>query len=91
VAEGRGAAGVRVGARPFVYSVANVRAQVGPLAAQHKTLDETRKMVDFSRQRWMFVGDDRWLALWFDRYRAQPFVEMAWKEAMGIAITQGAG
>ena len=68
--------------------IAEVRRQVAPLAAAHLSYDETLKKVDLNRERRMFVGDDPWLDLWFDRYWAEPFVKMAWQEANGIPITQ---
>ncbi len=45
--------------------------------------------VDLSAQRALFVGDDPWLARWFDAFWTGPIVANARKEARGEAIVQG--
>lgn len=72
----------------LIALLSEVRAQVGPLAAQGLNLEETRKRVDFAAQAAAFAGDDPWLRRWFDQYWVQPITAAAWKEAKGLPIEQ---
>lgn len=72
----------------LIALLTEVRAQVGPLAAQGLSLEETRKKVDFSAQATAFAGDDPWLRRWFEQYWVQPITAAAWKEAKGLPIEQ---
>lgn len=71
-------------------AIADVRAQVGPLAKAGMPLDEVRKKVDFSKSIAMFGTNPRIRAnaqgLFFD-----PMIPNAYKEARGEPIIQGEG
>lgn len=71
-------------------AIADVRAQVGPLAKAGMPLDEVRKKVDFSTSIAMFGTNPRIRAnaqgLFFD-----PMIPNAYKEARGEPIIQGEG
>lgn len=69
--------------------IADLRAQVGPIARQGLPLDEVRRRVDFSAQRAIFAGTDRWRRFLFDAYWVEPIVRSAWLEARGEPIVQG--
>lgn len=69
--------------------IADLRAQIGPLARQGLPLEEVRRRVDFSAQRAIFAGTDRWRGLLFDAYWVEPIVRSAWLEARGEPIPQG--
>lgn len=69
--------------------IRDVRAQVGALAAQGLTLDQTSLRVDFAAQKQIFAGDDRWRRYLFDLYWVEPIVRSAWLEARGEPILQG--
>lgn len=71
--------------------IAEVRAQVAPLAAQGLELDAVRERVDLGAHKTLFAGDDPWLGRWFDRYWVRPMTESAWREAKGLEIIQGGG
>ena len=71
-------------------TIADIRAQVGPLARQGLSLDEVRERVDFSAQTEIFGTTPR-LRLGFESYWLNPMVENAWKEARSEAIVQGDG
>lgn len=72
-------------------AIADIRDQVGPLAAQGLTLEEVRKRVDAGRQRQRFVGNAPWLSRWFQDYWVSPLVASAYKEARGEPIRQSLG
>jgi glyoxylase-like metal-dependent hydrolase (beta-lactamase superfamily II) len=71
-------------------TIRDVRAQVGPLAKQGLSLEETRKRADFSAQTAIFGTTPR-LARGFEGNWLQPMVENAWREAKGLPIVQGGG
>ena len=75
----------------LVDLIAHARDAVAPLVEQGATKDEAKRRVDLSADRMRFVGDDPWLARWFDRYWTQPFVDAAYREAKGEPIEQGEG
>ncbi|HEX4304266.1 MAG TPA: MBL fold metallo-hydrolase [Rhizomicrobium sp.] len=66
----------------------DVRAQVAPLVAQGLTLNQVKAKVDLSRQRRDFIGDDPWLAHWFDDFWTTPVVTSTYHEAKGEPIVQ---
>lgn len=74
----------------LAIAIADVRAQVGPLAKQGMPLEEVRKKVDFSRSIALFGDAPRIQAnaqgLFFD-----PMIPNAYKEALGQPIVQGEG
>ena len=74
----------------LVVAIADVRAQVGPLAKSGMPLNEVRKKVDFSKSIAMFGTNPRIRAnaqgLFFD-----PMIPNAYKEARGEPIIQGEG
>ena len=74
----------------LIVAIADVRAQVGPLAKQGMPLDEVRKTVDFTRSIALFGDSPRIQAnaqgLFFD-----PMIPNAYKEALGQPIVQGEG
>lgn len=74
----------------LIGSIEDIRAQVGPLAKQGLSLEETNKRVDFSRSADAFGKTDRMRTL-FQAYWIEPMVENAWKEARGVPIVQGEG
>jgi glyoxylase-like metal-dependent hydrolase (beta-lactamase superfamily II) len=74
----------------LIGTIADIRAQVGPLARQGLSLDEVRKRVDFSSQSDIFGATPR-LRIAFENLWLTPMVENAWKEARGVAIVQGEG
>jgi glyoxylase-like metal-dependent hydrolase (beta-lactamase superfamily II) len=74
----------------LVAAIADVRAQVGPLAKQGLPLEEVRKKVDFTKSIDFFGTTPRVRAnaqsLFFD-----PMIPNAYKEARGEPIIQGEG
>ena len=64
----------------LIATIADIRAQVGPLARQGLSLEEVRERVDFSAQTEIFGTTPR-LRLGFESYWLNPMVENAWKEA----------
>lgn len=74
----------------LIGSIADIRAQVGPLAKQGLSLEEVNKRVDFSRYRDLFGKSERQKTL-FKVYWTDPMTENAWKEAKGVPIKQGEG
>ena len=74
----------------LIGTIADIRAQVAPLARQGLGLDEVRKKVDFSRQSDIFGTTPRLRAA-FEPLWLTPMVENAWKEARGVPIVQGEG
>lgn len=71
-------------------TIADIRAQVGPLARQGMSVEETRAHADFSAQTAIFGPTPR-LAAGFQSLWLTPMVENAWKEARGIEVVQGEG
>ena len=71
--------------------IGHTREAVSPLVKQGVTLDEANQRIDLSVDRARFVGDDPWLARWFDRYWTQPFIDAAYREARDEPIEQGEG
>ncbi|MBL8770326.1 MAG: MBL fold metallo-hydrolase [Phenylobacterium sp.] len=72
----------------LVAALADIRAQVKPLADSGRTLEQVQAAVDPSRQMQAFVGDDPWLRRWFRQYWVTPIVASAYKEARGVPIVQ---
>jgi glyoxylase-like metal-dependent hydrolase (beta-lactamase superfamily II) len=74
----------------LAVAIADVRAQVGPLAKQGMTLEEVRKKVDFTKSIALFGDTPKIQAntqgLFFD-----PMIPNAYKEARGEPIIQGEG
>jgi len=71
-------------------TIADIRAQVGPLARQGMSVEQVRAQVDFSAQTAIFGPTPR-LAAGFQSLWLTPMVENAWKEARGMEIVQGEG
>lgn len=71
-------------------TIADIRAQVGPLARQGMSVEEVRAHVDFSAQTAIFGTTPR-LAGAFQSLWLAPMVENSWKEARGVPIVQGEG
>jgi len=69
-------------------AIADIRAQVGPLAKQGLSLDDVRKKVDFSKTAAGFGATSREQAE-FQQLFADPMIENAYKEALGQTIDQG--
>lgn len=59
-----------------------VQRQVDPIA-RGLTLEEVTARTDFSAQRKIFAGDDKWLAYWFDQYALEPLIASVYREARG--------
>lgn len=72
-------------------ALADVRAQVAPLAAEGLNLDDVRKRLDLNGQVRSFAGDDPWLRRWVADYWVTPIVTSAYKEAKGQPIVQSLG
>ena len=74
----------------LIATIADIRAQVGPLAQQGLSLEETRQRVNFapSLEQW---GTTPRLRSTFEGYWLTPMVENAWREARGLPIVQGGG
>jgi glyoxylase-like metal-dependent hydrolase (beta-lactamase superfamily II) len=72
-------------------AIVEIRGQVGELARQGLSLEETRKRLDLAKQADGFVGDDPWLRRWFFEYWVGPFATSAYKEAKGQPIVQSLG
>lgn len=71
-------------------TIADIRAQVGPLARQGLSLAEVRERVDYAAQIAIF-GDTPRNRLQFEGYWLTPMTENAWLEARGEPIVQGEG
>jgi len=74
----------------LIATITDIRVQVGPLARQGLSLDETRQRVNFapSLDQW---GTTPRLRATFEGYWLTPMVENAWREARGDPIVQGGG
>lgn len=71
-------------------TIADIRAQVTPLARAGLSLEAVRKRADFTAQTAIF-GTTPGLARGFDANWLQPMVENVWREAKGLPIVQGGG
>lgn len=60
-----------------------VATRVGALAAQGKTIEETRAAIDWSEFDGRIAKGDAFLAVFFDGWFKTPIVEAAYKEAKG--------
>ncbi|HEX7946723.1 MAG TPA: MBL fold metallo-hydrolase, partial [Phenylobacterium sp.] len=69
-------------------ALAEIRAQVAPLAAAGLSLEEVTRKVNAAAQTQGFVGDDPWLRRWFGPYWLSPIIASAYKEATGRPIVQ---
>lgn len=74
----------------LVAAIEDIRAQVGPLAAQGLGIEEVRDRVDFAEQTAIF-GTSARRKTEFESYWLRPMVDNAWREANGLPIVQGAG
>ena len=74
----------------LIATITDIRSQVGPLARQGLSLDETRQRVNFtpSLDQW---GTTPRLRFTFEGFWLTPMVENAWREARGDPIIQGGG
>jgi len=73
----------------LIALMAEVRAQVAPLAEAGASLEEVREAVDLSDQQALFAQGDDWIANRFNAWWVQPFVGVAYQEATGEPIIQG--
>lgn len=72
----------------LMATLADLRAQIGPLAAQGLSLEEVRRRVDWSGQRAIF-GDTPRNRLLFDAYWLSPMTVNTYMEAHGQVMVQG--
>lgn len=74
----------------LIATITDIRAQVGPLARQGLSLEETRARVNFgpTLDQW---GTTPRLRATFEGYWLTPMVENAWREGRGDPIVQGGG
>lgn len=73
----------------LTLALREVRAQVGPLAAQGLPLEEVRKRTNFEGLVAEFSGGDPWEAFAFKSFFLGAIVSNAYKEAKGEPIRQG--
>ncbi len=73
-----------------IAALQSVRDQVGPLAAQGLSLEETRKRVQLDEIKRAFTGGDAWLGFLMDNVFLGALVGNAYAEAKGLPIVQGA-
>jgi glyoxylase-like metal-dependent hydrolase (beta-lactamase superfamily II) len=71
--------------------LAEVQAQVAPLARQGLPLKEVQAKVTLEDQATAFTGGDPWLRRWFGEYWTKPIVASAYREATGQPIVQSLG
>lgn len=69
-------------------TLADLRAQIGPLAAQGLSLEEVQRRVDWSAQRAIF-GDTPRNRLLFDAFWLTPMTINTYMEARGTPMVQG--
>jgi len=69
-------------------ALADIRAQVAPLAEAGLSLEQVRAQVDASAQAHSFIGEDPWLQHWFIADWVNPIVASAYREAKGEPIVQ---
>ncbi len=74
----------------LIATITDIRAQVGPLARQGLSLEETRRRVNFAPalDQW---GTTPRLRAMFEGYWLTPMVENAWRQGRGDPIIQGGG
>jgi glyoxylase-like metal-dependent hydrolase (beta-lactamase superfamily II) len=72
----------------LIATIADIRAQVAPLARQGKGLEEVRKAVNYDAQRAIF-GDTPRRKRHFEEFWLKPMTVNAWLEARGQAMVQG--
>lgn len=63
--------------------IADIRAQVAPLATEGLTPAETTARVNRDAHHQAFVGGDPWRRYWLDRYTLTPLISSAYSEAKG--------
>ena len=68
----------------LIEALESVTAQVNAMVAQNKSLDEIRKLVDFSKVEPRFTKDDPILKRFFDLFFKQPIIPAAYNVAKGI-------
>lgn len=73
----------------LIALIAEVRAQIAPLAGAGMSLEEVRAEVDLTEHQALFSGGDAWIASRFNAWWVQPFVGVAYQEATGEPIVQG--
>lgn len=73
-----------------IAALQSVRDQVGPLAAQGLSLEETRKRIRLDEIKRAFAGDDAWYGFLMDNVFLGALVANAYAEAKGLPIVQGA-
>ncbi|HKR24152.1 MAG TPA: MBL fold metallo-hydrolase [Allosphingosinicella sp.] len=72
----------------LIATLADLRAQIAPLAAQGLSLEEVQRRVDWSAQRAIF-GDTPRNRLLFDAYWLNPMTINTYMEARGTPMVQG--
>jgi glyoxylase-like metal-dependent hydrolase (beta-lactamase superfamily II) len=70
-------------------AIADIRSQVGPLAAKGMSLEDVRKAVQFTRLQDEFAGDDTWDRKQMRGFFLDALVSNAYKEARNEPIVQG--
>jgi len=73
----------------LIAALTEVRARVGPLAREGRTLDEVRREVDLRDLQDGFSGDDAWMRFVMRAVFLGDVVKNAWQEARGDSIVQG--
>lgn len=66
----------------LVALIDEVQTQVGPLARQGLSVEDTTARVDLERYAQAFAGSDPWLRAWFRDYAAGPLIESAHRAAL---------
>jgi glyoxylase-like metal-dependent hydrolase (beta-lactamase superfamily II) len=72
-----------------IAALAEIRAQVAPLAKEGKSLDEVRHAVKLDGLKDRFAGDDAWKRFLMSAVFLGDVVKNAWQEARGDSIVQG--
>ena len=62
-----------------------VQDRLRPVAAG-RTLEEATAAIDVTDLRRQFVGDDPWLASWFDAFSSGPLIDSVYRELRGEAL-----
>lgn len=73
----------------LIATLTEIRAQVGPLAKEGKSLDEVRRAVKVDGWKDRFAGDDAWKRFLMSAVFLGDVVKNAWQEARGDSIVQG--
>jgi len=73
----------------LIAALSEVRARVGPLAREGRTLEEVRGQVDLGDLQDRFAGDDAWKRFVMRAVFLGDVVKNAWQEARGDSIVQG--